>query len=73
LQTGQAVGDEALAPLADGMAVAAQFVGDLLVGRPILAGRVENKAAAKGQGLGRGPGGAEGLELLALVGGEYDA
>jgi len=55
------------------MAVAAQFVGDLLVGRPIRAGRVEDEATTKGQGLGRGPGGNESLELLAFVRGKHDA
>jgi hypothetical protein len=69
----EAVGGEALPPLADGMAVAVQFVGDLLVGWPILVGGVEDKAAAKGQGLGRGPGPDEGLELLALLRRENDA
>jgi hypothetical protein len=69
----EAVGGEALSPLADGMAVAAQFVGDLLIGRPVVAGGVEDEAAAKGHGLGRGPGADEGSELLALVRGENDA
>jgi hypothetical protein len=55
------------------MAVTAQFVGDLLVGRSVVAGGVEDEAAAKGQGLGCGAGGDEGLQLLALGRGEHDA
>jgi hypothetical protein len=73
LQASEAVGGEAFPPVADGMAVAVQFVGDLLIGRPVVAGGVEDQAAAKGQGLGRGPGGDEGLELLARLRGENDA
>jgi hypothetical protein len=73
LQAVEAVGGEAFPPLADGMAVAVQFVGDLLVGRSVVAGGVEDEAAAKGQGLRRGAGGDEGLELLALGRGEYQA
>jgi hypothetical protein len=55
------------------MAITSQFAGDLLVGRPIVACGVEDKAAAEGQGLGRGAGADEGFELLTLVGGENDA
>jgi hypothetical protein len=32
------LGDEAFAPLADGVAIAAQFGGDLLVGRAVVPG-----------------------------------
>lgn len=73
MQAVEAVGGEALPPLADGMAVAAQCGSDLLVSRPVVAGGVEDEAAAKGQGLGRGPGGDEGLELLPRLRGENDA
>src|SRR5262245_53858315 len=38
LQSGQAVFGEALAPLADGVPVAAQFGGDLLVGGAVVSG-----------------------------------
>jgi len=35
LQAGQAIGDEALPPAADGVTVAAQLVCDLVIGRLI--------------------------------------
>jgi hypothetical protein len=73
LQALKAVGDKTLAPLADGVAVARQLVGDLLVGGPVVACGGEDKAAAEGQGLGRGAGADEGFELLALFWSEHDA
>jgi hypothetical protein len=38
LQAVKALGDEAFAPAADGMAVAPQFGGDVLVGQAVLGG-----------------------------------
>jgi len=70
VQAVEAVRGEALAPLADGVAVAAQFVGDLLVGRPVVLGSAEDEAAAKGQGLRGGPGAEEGLESVARLRGK---
>src|SRR5947209_15814750 len=40
----QAVGDEAFAPLADGVAVTAQCGGDVLVGRAVVLGGVQDDA-----------------------------
>jgi hypothetical protein len=59
------VGDEAFAPLADGMTIAVQFRRDLPVGGRILSGSAENEAAAKDQGLRGRAGAEEGLELVA--------
>ena len=73
LEASQAVVGEAFAPLADGMAVAVQFVGDLLVGGSILLGRTEDETTAKGQGLRRGPSPEEGFQLLACLRGEQNA
>ena len=66
------MGDEAFAPLADGVAVAVQFGGDVLVGRVVRLGGAQDDAAAEGQGLGRGAGADEGFELAAQVGIQFD-
>ena len=72
LQAFQAAGDEALAPLADGVAVAGEFVGDGLVGRLLGGTGAEDEAAAEGEGLGRSAGADEGLQALACLRGEDD-
>ena len=61
LQAGEAGGDEALAPLADGVPVAVQLRGDLLVVRAVGVGSAQEEPAAKGQGLRGGAGAGEGL------------
>jgi hypothetical protein len=53
LQAGQAVFDEAGAPQADGVSVAAHFGGDAAVGGLVGGGGPQDEAAARGQGLGR--------------------
>jgi hypothetical protein len=63
---------EAFPPLADGVSVAVQLLGDLLVGRVLVGRGVEDEATAKGQGLGRGTSADQGLELLAQVRGQDD-
>src|SRR5688572_22865211 len=68
----QASGDEAFAPLADGMAVTAQFGGDVLVGRAVRLGGAQHDAAAEGQRLGRGAGADEGFESAARLGVQFD-
>jgi len=59
--------DEAFPPLADGVPVAIQLFGDLLVGRVVVGRGVEDDAAAEGQALGCRASAGEHLELLALV------
>jgi len=65
LKSGQPVLCEALAPLADGVAVARQLGGDLLVGRLVVSGGEQDDAGAQRQGLWRGAGAGESLELAA--------
>jgi hypothetical protein len=64
--------DEAFAPLADGVSVAVQLLGDPLVGGVRVGRGEENEATAKGQGLGRGASADEGLKLIAQVRGQDD-
>jgi hypothetical protein len=64
VQAIEAPGDEAFAPLADGMTVTAQFGGDLLVGRAIVPGGTQDDATAEGQRLRGGAGAEEGLKLI---------
>src|SRR5262245_8003535 len=61
LQVRQASGDEALAPQSDGVAVAAQFGGDLLVGGLIGVSGPQDESAAEDQGLRRGVSADQGL------------
>ena len=72
LESLQAFCDEAFAPLADGMAVTVQCGGDVLVGRVVRLGGVQDDAAAEGQRLGSGAGADEGLQLATQVGGQFD-
>jgi hypothetical protein len=67
LQSGEAVFGEALAPQADGMAIAVQSVGDVLVGRAVRGSGPEDDPAAEGQRLGCGTGTGEGLEAVSKV------
>lgn len=52
LKSGESLLDKAFPPDADGMAFAAEFVGDLQVGRIIGQGRAQNDFAAKNESLG---------------------
>jgi hypothetical protein len=54
---------EAFAPLADGVAVAAQLGGDLLVAGLVVSCGEQDDAAAQGQGLGGGAGAGQRLEF----------
>ena len=65
-------GDEAFAPLADGMAVTVQRGGDGLVGRPVRPSGVQDDTAPEGERLGGGPGANEGFELAAESGLQFD-
>ena len=72
MQALQAVGGEALPPLADGVAVAAQLGGDVPIGGAIVRGGAEDDATAEGQRLRRGAGADEGLELVPDLLGQLD-
>jgi hypothetical protein len=63
LQAFQALGSEALAPAADGVAIATQFGGDVLVGWAARLSGAQDDTAAEDQGLGGGPGTDQGFEL----------
>jgi hypothetical protein len=52
---------EAASPGSDGVTVAAEFGGDLAVGRLVRFGDAEDEAAAESQGLRRGGGTVEDL------------
>jgi hypothetical protein len=71
LQTGETAGDEAFPPLADRVAVAVEFVRELLVGEAVRR-RAEDEPAAEDQGLWRGTGADQGVQLLLELGGEDD-
>jgi hypothetical protein len=60
------MGQIALAPGGDGVTIAAEFGGDLEVGRSVFGGGPEDQPAAERQGLGSRPGSNESLELGAL-------
>src|SRR5262245_379547 len=69
LKARQALGHEAFPPLPDGVAVATQFGGDVLVGRVACCRSGQDDTAAEGQRLGSGAGADDGFELAAkLVG-----
>jgi hypothetical protein len=72
LQTGETAGDEAFPPLADCVAVAVEFVRELLVGKAVRRRRAEDEPAAEDQGLRRGTGADQGVQLLLEFGGEDD-
>jgi hypothetical protein len=63
LQTLQAVGDKTLTPAADGVAVAAKFASDVLVGRVVRLSRGQDDAAAENQRLRCRAGTNQGLEF----------
>ncbi len=69
LQTGQAVFGEAFPPLADGVSIAVEFLGDGLIGGLIGIGGAEDEAAAKDERLWGGPGPDERFELSARISG----
>jgi hypothetical protein len=71
LQAGEAGGDETFSPACDGMSIAVEFGGDVLVGGSVDWGSAEDEAAAEGECLGSGAGLNERLELLAVLVGEY--
>jgi hypothetical protein len=67
LQARKGLGDEAFAPAADGVPVAAQLVGDVLVGRAARGCRGQDDAATQRQSLGSGAGADQGFEFGAKL------
>jgi hypothetical protein len=65
LQAGEALFEEAVAPVTDGVTVAVEFGSDLQVGRLVGVGGAQDNAAAEGQGLRCGAGAHEGAEAIA--------
>jgi hypothetical protein len=63
LEAGQAGRGEAFAPLAHGVPVAIELLGELLV-REVVGGGVEDETTTESQSLGGGAGTDQGLELL---------
>lgn len=64
MQTSEAVLAEARSPQDDGVARAAELVGDLHIGRLILGRQAQNQPRAEDQGLRRGVGPGERLQSL---------
>ena len=58
---------EALAPGGDGVVVAAQFLGDLEVGGPVVVGGSQDDPGAASQRLGCGSGAGQAEQVLALL------
>lgn len=69
MQTGQAVFGEALPPLADGMSIAVELLGDGLIAGLVGIGSAKHDATTKDERLWRGPGTDERFELSARSGG----
>lgn len=72
MQTGQAGGHEAFTPQTDGVSVAVEFVGHLLVVGAVGGGGAEDDAAAPDQCLRCGEGADKGVQLLLKFRGQYD-
>ena len=72
MQAGEAGGDETFAPECDGMSIAVELGGDVLVGGSVVLGSAEDEAAAEGECLGSGAGLNERVELFAVLVGEND-
>ena len=72
LEAGEAFGDEALAPLADGVTVAPQIGSDALIRRGVGLGGEQDDAATEDEGLGGGTGADEVFELDAHFGSQLD-
>ena len=72
MQASEAVGGEAFPPLSDRVAVAVEFVGQLLISEAV-SGRAEDEAAAEDQGLWRRAGADEGVQLLLKFGRQHES
>ena len=64
MQASQPVLKKACVPKSDGVASATEFVGNLEVGGPILVSQPQDQPTAKDQGLRRGAGADQGVQLL---------
>jgi hypothetical protein len=65
LQARKALGDEALAPAAGGVAIAAQFGGDFLIGGVVRRSGAQDDPATESQCLGCRAGTGQGFEVSA--------
>lgn len=63
---------EAFPPLADGVSIAVEFLGNGLIGGLIAIGGSEDDAAAEDESLWGGPGPDERFEPAACIGGQVD-
>jgi hypothetical protein len=72
LQTGQSVLQVSVSPHGDGVAIATKLSGDLEIAGMVIGGSPKNQSAAKRQGLRRGTGADQGLELGTLWIGQTD-
>jgi hypothetical protein len=72
LEANKAFGDEAFAPLADGVAVAVEFGGDVLVGRGLRPGGEQDDAATKDERLRGRTGADEVFEVGTHFSGQHD-
>ena len=71
MKAGEVVGDIPLPPLADGMAVTARGGGHLLVGQRLRSDGRQDDPGPQGQRLRRRTGAGQGVEGMALVGGQH--
>jgi hypothetical protein len=72
LQASEALGGEAFAPLADGVAVAIELGSDVLVGRVVCGRGAQDDAAAKDECLRCGAGAHQGFELGLRFRGQFE-
>ena len=72
MKAAEAVGEPTFAPLADGVPVAIQLLGQLLVGGVVLGRSVEDDPTAERQGLGRRACADQGLQVVVLIRGKDD-
>jgi hypothetical protein len=67
LETGQTLFHVAFPPLTHSVAIAAEFVGDLLIGRWLGLGRIQNDATAENKRLRRRMGADKSFKRLTLL------
>jgi hypothetical protein len=72
LKTCQAVGDEAFPPSADGVAIAAEVIGYLLISGLIGVGSAQDQSAAKDERLRRGAGPNQSIQRFTQIRFEHD-
>jgi hypothetical protein len=72
LESFESLGGKAFSPASDGVAIAIELVGDILIGRLAWVRREQNDATAECQGLWRGACADESFELGAEFGLQFD-